>query len=139
MPKSKSEWGLQYIQLYIDDFNNMGTSFQMLINDLMGMADTQLRIQHENFNVWTWIDSLVQDCIISSALAMEILQFCTKPSISHFELTKDLPCGWTLGCLCDGVFWEKFGLIVTGSHSTQEQATILILWPLIYLIEMLDK
>ena len=27
------------------------------------------------------IDGLVQDCIISSALAMEILQSCTKPSI----------------------------------------------------------
>ena len=27
------------------------------------------------------IDVLVQDCSISSALAMEILQFCTKPSI----------------------------------------------------------
>ena len=27
------------------------------------------------------IDGLVQDCSISSALAMEILQFCNKPSI----------------------------------------------------------
>ena len=27
------------------------------------------------------IDSLVQDCSISSALAMEILQYCTKPSV----------------------------------------------------------
>ena len=27
------------------------------------------------------IDGLMQDCSISSALAMEILQFCTKPSI----------------------------------------------------------
>ena len=28
-----------------------------------------------------YIDGLVQDCSISSALALEILQFCTKPSI----------------------------------------------------------
>ena len=28
---------------------------------------------------WHKIDGLVQDCSISSALAMEILQFCTKP------------------------------------------------------------
>ena len=28
---------------------------------------------------WDDIDGLVQDCSISSALAMEILQSCTKP------------------------------------------------------------
>ena len=28
------------------------------------------------------IDGLVQDCSISNALALEILQSCTKPSIS---------------------------------------------------------
>ena len=28
-----------------------------------------------------WIDGLVEECSICSALAMEILQFCTKPSI----------------------------------------------------------
>ena len=28
-----------------------------------------------------YINGLVQDCSISSALAMEILQACTKPSI----------------------------------------------------------
>ena len=36
--------------------------------------------------VWSWsfthIDGLVQDCSNSSALAMELLQSCTKPSIS---------------------------------------------------------
>ena len=29
----------------------------------------------------SYIDDLLQDCSISSALAMEILQSCTKPSI----------------------------------------------------------
>ena len=29
----------------------------------------------------TYIDGFVQDCSISSALAMEILQSCTKPLI----------------------------------------------------------
>ena len=28
-----------------------------------------------------YVDGFVQDCSISSVLAMEILQFCTKPSI----------------------------------------------------------
>ena len=32
-------------------------------------------------------DSLVQDCSISSALAMEILQSCNKPSICNFCVT----------------------------------------------------
>ena len=33
------------------------------------------------------IDGLVQNCNISSVLAMEILQSCTKPSISNFEVS----------------------------------------------------
>ena len=33
----------------------------------------------------TYIDGLVQDCSISSALAMEILQSCTKPSILSIQ------------------------------------------------------
>ena len=33
------------------------------------------------FSMLLHIDSLVQDCSIYSALAMEILQYCTKPSI----------------------------------------------------------
>ena len=32
-----------------------------------------------------YIHSLVQDCSISSALAMEILQSCTKPSIYSYQ------------------------------------------------------
>ena len=32
-------------------------------------------------SLWLHIDGFVQDCSISSALAMEILQTCTKPSI----------------------------------------------------------
>ena len=31
--------------------------------------------------VWPYIDGLVQDCSNSIALAMELLQSCTKPSI----------------------------------------------------------
>ena len=30
---------------------------------------------------WDYVDGLVHDCSISSALPMEILQFCTKPSM----------------------------------------------------------
>ena len=35
-----------------------------------------------------YIDGLVQDCSISSALALEILQSCTKPSISYMIIGK---------------------------------------------------
>ena len=35
-------------------------------------------------NIKIYIDGLVQDCSISSALAMELLQNCTKPSICLF-------------------------------------------------------
>ena len=34
--------------------------------------------------LYHYIDGLVQDCSISSALAMEILQSCTKPSIWYY-------------------------------------------------------
>ena len=40
--------------------------------------------------VWLWyisFDGYVQDCSISTAFAMEILQSCTKPLISWFHLT----------------------------------------------------
>ena len=37
-----------------------------------------------------YIDGLVQDCSISSALAMETLQSCTKPSIQGCNLTSFL-------------------------------------------------
>ena len=36
-------------------------------------------------NYW-YIHGLVQDCSISSALTVEILQFCTKPSI-YYQLS----------------------------------------------------
>ena len=35
---------------------------------------------------YRYVDGLVQDCSISSALALEILQSCTKPSISSFVI-----------------------------------------------------
>ena len=38
---------------------------------------------------YAYFDGLVQDCKISSALAMELLQSCTKPSISSAKITID--------------------------------------------------
>ena len=52
--------------------------------------------------------SLVQDCSNSSALAMELLQSCTKPSIYNAELTTDTPY-LSLTCNLLGVCCEKFG------------------------------
>ena len=47
------------------------------------------RITCTFFNIWRTeddhLDDLLQDCSISSALAMEILQSCTKPSIWSFR------------------------------------------------------
>ena len=42
---------------------------------------TQQRKEAEDRYVMNLIDGLVHDCSISSALAMELLQSCTKPSI----------------------------------------------------------
>ena len=34
----------------------------------------------DNCDLWAYIDGLVQDCSISIANALELLQSCTKPS-----------------------------------------------------------
>ena len=36
---------------------------------------------HQFYSILEYIDGLVQDCSISSALAMEILQSCTEPYV----------------------------------------------------------
>ena len=41
---------------------------------------------HMNLYVQAYIDGLLQDCSNSSALAMELLQSCTKPLIYTFSL-----------------------------------------------------
>ena len=46
----------------------------MIRGDIQQCKDVDAKPLH-------YIDSLVQDCSISSALAMEILQSCTKPQI----------------------------------------------------------
>ena len=76
--------------------------------------------------MFTWmiqahhIDGLVQDCSNPSALAMELLQSCTKPLISyivyrkmfHYSNQAVLPpstlyCEWGWG----GIIWKFLGLI----------------------------
>ena len=49
-------------------------------------ADLELKSCESHF------DGLVQDCSISSALAMEILQSCTKPSIWHWLISQLTSC-----------------------------------------------
>ena len=41
-----------------------------------------------------YIDGLVQDCCNSSALAMELLQSCTKPSMGWIMLNKIQTSEW---------------------------------------------
>ena len=69
-----------------------------------------------------YIDGLVEDCIISIANALEILQSCTKPSIYHWDnlalCQLNIPCvkqnrtwissTWNLPLLQ----WQKFGLMI---------------------------
>ena len=45
-------------------------------------------VSHRTVQRQHYIDGLVQDCCISSALAMEILQACTKPSICDLTLAE---------------------------------------------------
>ena len=47
--------------------------------------DTSAENKDSNLNDWKNIDGLVQDCSISIANALEILQSCTKPSIWTFD------------------------------------------------------
>ena len=44
--------------------------------------DKEVEFQRYIQDADSYIDGLVQDCSNSSALAMELLQSCTKPSIS---------------------------------------------------------
>ena len=44
----------------------------------------------------SYVDGLVQDCSISSALAMEILQSCTKPSTCRYNMISNVSnCIWS--------------------------------------------
>ena len=47
-------------------------------------------IKQNTDQIWTNIDGLVQHCINSSVLAVELLQSCTKPSISGYVTMKKL-------------------------------------------------
>ena len=44
---------------------------------------TNIHTRHKTSDIWQYIYGLVHDCSNSSALAMELLQSCTKPSISY--------------------------------------------------------
>ena len=61
--------------------------------------------------VWLYIDGLAQDCSNSSALAMELLQCCTKPSIDMFleictQMYDDDVMKWNAFHITDS-FWEE--------------------------------
>ena len=60
-------------------------------------ADTQLWWEAE----WEHVDGLVQDCSISTALAVEILQSCTQPMrlsvrLQYFQCISGLGHGWII-------------------------------------------
>ena len=44
----------------------------------------KIDFQGHNINIQLYVDGLVQDCSNSSALAMELLQSCTKSSIYSY-------------------------------------------------------
>ena len=58
--------------------------FNSLEKKLLNVADLDLLTSldgSQNMDVMLYVNGLVQDCRNSSALAMELLQSCTKPSI----------------------------------------------------------
>ena len=46
-----------------------------------------MRDWYMHTSIYAYIDGLVQDCSNSSALAMELLQSCTKPSIYAIDVS----------------------------------------------------
>ena len=57
------------------------SDFQMSCRELTTWQGTQIEavaIAARPHTLWDYFDGLVQDCSNSSALAMELLQFCTK-------------------------------------------------------------
>ena len=76
---------IHHCNLYINN-RNLNTSRQLKISIRIITSDT-IKKYHKGFRsmyIWYHISSFVQDCSNSSALAMELLQFCTKLSI-HCE------------------------------------------------------
>ena len=98
-----------------------------------------------------YIDSLVQDCSNSSALAMELLQSCTKPSIYRtpmtveytpkFEPIKDTPMSCcntnTMGYLLweFGENWQQYkgtllySNFISNSDQKREKYDYRTMWP----------
>ena len=78
------------------------------------------------------IDGLVQDCGIFSALAMEILQSCTKPSVWHMDIYNDwlvfminegcsdskicIPCYWLIDLCSDTMAIVRQIIMTTSSY-----------------------
>ena len=63
------------------------------------------------------IDDSVQDCSISSALAMEILQSCTEPSIFHSRLFRKWDiCDWDRDVTVMGWWFGYLEKLFYGSH-----------------------
>ena len=58
------------------------------------------------------IDGVVQDCSNSSALAMELLQSCTKPSLCTVKLSSFL-----LATVCFMIYWW-FNTPISGNQAT---------------------
>ena len=83
------KWFCQHIKDMIKCYHNQHNLWNFH-NDLTQLEAKMLKLMNTNdthpieksINSWEYISGLVQDCGISSALALEILQFCTKPSIS---------------------------------------------------------
>ena len=50
------------------------------VNCVVFISTGIAKVEHEKYKGASYIDTLVQDCSISSALALEILQSRTKPS-----------------------------------------------------------
>ena len=91
--------------------------------DLHSLGQT-MQLQRENWPRWyIHIDGLAQDCSNSSALAMELLQSCAKPSICQraglligsgngllLFIAKPLPKTMTTNCQLDPCHWNSVNI-----------------------------
>ena len=75
-----------------------------------------------------YIDGLVQDCSISNANALEILQYCTKPSIYSCDLMTNsfimMDEGWTDYLIMGAMASQIISLTIVSSSAHADQRNI---------------
>ena len=74
-------------------FNGLGLFVDVTEKKSLKITSRQNKMYTSWKLKYIWMDGLVQDCAISIANALEILQSWTKPSISSIYIKKTIPDG----------------------------------------------